>query len=380
MFGGSTSTLLHLAKRLDRRRYEPFVLFRYDLPARQSFAREGILTATFASVKGTDEETPRIETAPPIPEYKKTPPYRLLWSVRRYATRERAESRALARWMRGQGFALLHANNSVTGNIGAIVGATRAGVPVVSHQRGFSWLTPLQRHLVRRVDRFVCVSNAVRAHYVAEGLPAARVRTIYDGVDLVALVPRPPARRDRVLVGWFARFERWKGCAEFVAAARIVLERRSDAEFIMAGTGPEETAVREIVASEPAFASRFAVPGFRSDALDLMASCDIVVNSSIDPEPLSNSALEALALGVSVIASDRGGNAEIVEDGVNGLLYEATDPKGLAAALVRLIGDEALRRRAGAAARERAERLFDADRYAREVQELYTEILGAPSS
>lgn len=376
-FGGSTSTLLHLVKRLDRGRYEPFVLFRYALPARESFAACGISVSTMAPITGADDEAPRIETPPETPAPKKTSPYRLLWSMKRYATRQRGESLKLARWMRREGFALLHANNSVSTNLGALVAAARAAVPAVSHQRGFSQLTPFQRLLARRVDRFVCVSNAVRAHYVAEGLPAERVQTIYDGVPLAALVPPGPARRDRVLVGWFARFERWKGCDQFVEAARIVLARRRDAEFIMAGTGPEEPNVRHKVESDPAFAGRFQVPGFRKDALDLMAGCDIVVNSSIDPEPLSNTALEALALGRPVVASNRGGNPEIVDHEVNGLLYDAMDPESLAAALVRLIEDEALRRRFGEAARARAESLFDAEAYSRGIQSLYAEILGA---
>lgn len=376
-FGGSTSTLLHLVKRLDRGRYEPFVLFRYALPAREAFAACGISVATMASITGADDEAPRIETPPETPAHKKTPPYRLLSSMKRYAARPRGESLSLARWMRSEGFALLHTNNSVPTNLGALVGAARAGLPAVSHQRGFFWLTPFHRLLVRRVERFVCVSNAVRAHYIAEGLPAGRVQTIYDGVGLAALVPREPARRDRVLVGWFARFERWKGCDQFVEAARIVLDRRRDAEFIMAGTGPEEPNVRRSVEADPAFAARFHLPGFRKDALDLMAGCDIVVNSSIDPEPLSNTALEALALGRPVVASNRGGNPEIVDHGVNGLLYDAMDPESLAAALLRLIEDEALRRRFGAAARARAESLFDAEAYSRGIQSLYAEILGA---
>jgi glycosyltransferase involved in cell wall biosynthesis len=376
-FGGSTSTLLHLVKRLDRGRYEPFVLFRYALPARESFAASGISVATMASITGADDEAPRIETSPETPAHKKTPSYRLLSSMKKYAARHRGESFRLARWMRSEGFALIHTNNSVSTNLGALVGAARAGVPAVSHQRGFFRLTAFHRLLARRVERFVCVSNAVRDHYIGEGLPAGLVQTVYDGVDLAALVPRAPARNERVLVGWFARFERWKGCDQFVEAARIVLARRHDAEFIMAGAGPEEPNVRSRVESDPAFAARFHLPGFRKDALDLMAGCDIVVNSSIEPEPLSNTALEALALGRPVVASNRGGNPEIVDHGVNGLLYDTMDPESLAAALLRLVEDEALRRRFGAAGRARAESLFDAEAYSRGIQSLYAEILDA---
>lgn len=375
-YGGSTSTLLHLVKRLDRARYEPFVLFRYDLPARAAFAEHGVPTATWAAVRGAPEAAPRIEAAPVIRAYKRTGPYRLLWSMKGYALQQRAESLFLERWMRRERFSLLHANNAASANIGAIVAAARAGIPAVSHQRGFSWLTAFHRHLIRKVERFVCVSDAIRSHWIGQGLAAQKAQTIYDGVDLASLVPPPPRRGERVRIGWFARFERWKGCAQFVEAARIVLAQRRDAGFIMAGTGPEEAAIRKSVESDPVLAGGISVPGFRTDALELMASCDVVVNSSIEPEPLSNTALEALALGRSVVASNRGGNPEIVEHGVTGFLYEAMSPESLASALVRLIGDAALRERCGAAGRQRAERLFDASLYARNVQDLYARILG----
>jgi L-malate glycosyltransferase len=376
-FGGSISTALHLVTRLDRSRYEPFVLFRYDLPAREAFSAAGIETATFASLRGAEETPPRVEAAAPLPRYKHTGPYRLLWSARRYATIERPESIILERWMRREGFSLVHANNAGPANISALAAAARSGIPAVSHQRGFFWFTPLHRRLLGAVQRFVCVSDAVREHSIRQGLDPARVMTIHDGVDLAALVPRPRGRGDRVLVGWFARFERWKGCAQFVEAARIVLGRRPDVEFIMAGAGPEEAAVRSAVASDPVFTGRFEVPGFRTDALELMARCDVVVNSSIEPEPLSNTALEALALGLPVVASDLGGNTEIVEHGKTGFIYEAMSPAGLAEALTRLAGDTPLRESCGAAARARAERLFDANVYAANVQRLYAEILGA---
>jgi len=374
-FGGSTSTLLHLVKRLDRRRHEPFVLFRFNLPARETFAAHDIPTATWASIRGAAEEAPRIESAPEIPACKRTDAYRLLWSVKQYVTHNRADSLLLEGWIRREGFSLLHANNAASANLGAILAAARVGIPVLSHQRGFFPLTAFRRRLVRKVERFVCVSNAVRYHYIDQGLSAARVLTIYDGVDLTSLTPRPPRHGNRVKIGWFARFERWKGCSQFVDAARIVLDQRDDAEFIMAGTGPEEALIRKMAQSDPILAGRFSVPGFRKDAPELMALCDIVVNSSIEPEPLSNTALEALALGLPVVASNRGGNPEIVDHGVTGLLYEALSPRSLAEALVRLVADAGLRDECGRAARARAERLFDADAYARRVQDLYAEII-----
>ncbi len=374
--GGSTHTLLHFIAELDRSRYEPFVLFRHDLPVAERFASLGVSTSLWTAVgAGAPRAVPPLPAR--IPPLKRTAPYRLLWSAKKYLKEQRPDAAGLAAWMRRERFSLVHANNAVSENIAAIVAADRMKLPVISHQRGFMRLTPVHRFLARRVRRFLCVSNAVREHYVREGLPAGSVQTVYDGIDLETYAPRPRGPSSGTLVGWFARFERWKGCFTFAEAARIVLAADPTARFIMAGTGPEEDAIRRMISGDSVFGGRFSMPGFRKDAAEIMAGCDVVVNSSIEPEPLSNTALEALALGIPAVVSDVGGNPEIVEHGTNGYVFARGDPRSLAAAILALGADEALRRRLGEAGRRRAERLFDARRYARDLQSVYTEILGS---
>ncbi len=374
--GGSTHTLLHIVKGIDRSRFEPFVLLRHDLPARDAFEAAGARTALWTALGAAEAPAPPPPVPAHIPRIKLTAPYRLLRSAKVYAAGQRADAALIARWMRGRGFSIVHANNAVPPNMGAIVAAARCGIPAVSHQRGFFRLTPLHRFLARRVSRFLCVSDAVRAHCLAEGLPAGKVLTVRDGIDLETYAPRPRKRSEGTLVGWFARFERWKGCFIFVEAARAVLAADPRARFIMAGAGPEEEAVRRAVVSDPVFGDRFSLPGFRNDAAEIMSRCDVVVNSSIEPEPLSNTALEALALGIPAVVSDVGGNPEIVEHGVNGYVYEHGKSAGLASALQALAADPGLRERFGEAGRRRAERLFDARRYAADLAAVYSEILG----
>lgn len=373
--GGSTHTLLHLASGLDRSRFEPVVLFRHPLPVRARFAARGVATTIWESIGGAPPPPPPTP-AVPVARVKASAPYRFLHSVKRYTLRQRPEARLLAEWMRRERFDLLHANNAVSENLAAIVAAERIGIPAVSHQRGFFRLTPVHRLLARRVERYLCVSEAVRRHYLGQGLPPDRVTTVYDGIDLERYAPPPPRPvSGATLVGWFARFERWKGCIVFAEAARRLLAADPGARVVMAGAGPEEAEVRRIVDADPACRGRFELPGFRRDAAEIMARCDVVVNSSIEPEPCSNTALEALALGLPVVASDAGGNPEIVEHGVNGFVVRAGDPAPMAAALERLCSDPALRARFGEAGRRRALALFDARRYAAAVQELYGEIL-----
>ena len=98
--------------------------------------------------------------------------------------------------------------------------------------------------------------------------------------------------------------------------------------------------------------------GSRGDVPDLLARADVfVLASRSEGAPIS--ILEAMAAGLPVVASDVGGVGELVVDGATGLLVPAGDPAALAAALERLLADPELRRRLGAAGRERARERFD---------------------
>jgi glycosyltransferase involved in cell wall biosynthesis len=372
--GGSVFSLLQMVRGLDRARYEPFVLFRYDLPARADFEAIDVPTATWASIRGTAEETPCIETPPRLGPFRRSRLYRLFYSTRLFAQKHYADSQWLGSWMRREGFSLLHANNSVTSNVASIVAAARAGIPVVSHQRGFFPLSRLHVFLARRVDRLLCVSEAVREHYVREGLPGTKLQTVYNGIDTIALRPRARDKRDYVRVGWFGRFEGWKGGQTFIDAARIITERRRDVRFLMVGTGSEESRLRAVVSEDPVLRSSITLSGYRDDFLDLLADCDILANTSIEPEPLSRSALEALAFGIPVIASNCGGNPEIVINGKNGFLFEPGDTVGLAGALRRLADEHGLRSSFGAEGRRRAEALFSAERHMHEIETVYGDV------
>jgi len=373
--GGSTICLGELARELDRSRFEPFVLFAYDLAARAAFASANLPSTTEAAIRGMPEPIPPEDLTNAVPALKRTPLYRLLWSLKLYALFERARAGRLAEWIAQGGFALVHANNSMTANLAAIVGAARAGVPVVSHQRGFFQTTVFQRYAARSVDRFICVSHSVADHCLAQGIPRERIAMVYDGIDVSSLRPQRRPSRDRILVVWAGRLTSWKGASVLVRAAERILARHLNAEFVIAGTGPELTPLKERIERSALLRDRVRLTGFRADVRDLIADADIFVNSSIEPEALGYSALEAMALGVPVVASACGGLIEVVEHEASGLLFEPGSDEALAGALARLIDDGDLRSRFGIAARRRSEQIFSLDHHVRTIEAIYDEVI-----
>jgi glycosyltransferase involved in cell wall biosynthesis len=167
-----------------------------------------------------------------------------------------------------------------------------------------------------------------------------------------------------------------KDYANLIEAAAIAGElfgaagRR--ARFAVAGEGEERTRLQPLI-GERGLSGSFELLGARGDIAGLMAGADLLVNSS-EHEGLPITLIEAAMSGVPIVATDVGGNGEVVEDGVNGFLVPPSDPEALARRIVdALTGDERYRR-FSAAAVERS-RAFTMEACAKAHLELYAQVL-----
>jgi glycosyltransferase involved in cell wall biosynthesis len=200
------------------------------------------------------------------------------------------------------------------------------------------------------------------------------VRRIANGIDLSVFRPRPRAEARRelgldpdrpvVLFSSLERNDRRKG-GEVLAAALGALE---DVDFQLAVLGPDAGG----------FAQAIPLGTVNEDERLALAysAADVFVLPTL-AENLPNVAVEALACGTPVVGSDVGGIPDAVRDGETGLLFLPGDSAALAAAVRTLLGDDSLRARLAATAREVAEREFAAEREAREFAALYEELLAA---
>jgi glycosyltransferase involved in cell wall biosynthesis len=238
----------------------------------------------------------------------------------------------------------------------------------------------------RGVDRILCISEAVRARLVADGLPADRLRVVHSGVDLARLdaVPRDPASRrrewgvpaDARVVGHLGALTPEKGHAVLLRAMAPLLSREADLRLVLAGAGPLEAELRAL-AGELKVAEAVRFTGFLEDALAHLAAFDVFAFPSL-AEGLGTTVLDALALRLPCVVSRAGGLAEIVRDEQEGLLVDPGDEEGLRRAIARLLADPALARRLGDAGRARVASTFTAARTVEGTLAAYRDLLAPP--
>ena len=207
----------------------------------------------------------------------------------------------------------------------------------------------------------IAVSESARDVLVRAGVPAKKIAMIHTGIELPPSASPRPARRELV-VGHMGAFTAEKGQDIAIAAAKEVR-----AKFVLAGEGPRLADLRRGAPANVTF------PGFVQDRAAFFASLDLFVMPSRS-EAWGLAALEAMAHGVPVIASDIGGLREIVEHGRSGWLVRAGDATALARAIHEAVTDPEGLRRAGLAARERAA-YFSVEKMAEQTEWFYRSLL-----
>jgi sugar transferase (PEP-CTERM/EpsH1 system associated) len=250
----------------------------------------------------------------------------------------------------------------------------------------------LRRALAPFLHRFITVSADLRDWLVNDvGIAAKQVIQIYNGVDQQAFKPCEAGRpelapvgfggSDQRLIGTVGRLAEVKDQATLLKATRLLLEQRptlrTRVRVVIVGDGPLRAALQRQV-EESGLADVVWLTGDRDDVPALLQMMDVFVLPSL-AEGISNTVLEAMASGLPIVATDTGGNPELVEPAVNGYLFPVGDAQALAAMLGKLIDDDALVRAMGAAARTRVEQRFDWQRTVEQYLGVYDEALGLPS-
>ena len=295
----------------------------------------------------------------------------------------------LSWFLRREKFDIVHTHD-LWSNLLGVSAAWLAGVPaIISSRRDLAhleWYEGKRRVWLRRIQNLssAVLANAtpIREALIAEdGFAPEMVRVIHNGVDVEKfhviregrdrLFPGVGDAKLVVLVGNL--HSDVKGHPWLIASAPAVIREFPSTRFVLVGDGKQRASFEQQVV-RLGLERNFLFLGRRADIPEILSCCDIAVLPS-RAEGLPNAVLEYMAAGLPTIVSRVGGNAELVEDGVRGLLVPPEDSPALSAALLRLLRDAGLARQMAQSGHEFAVRNFSFERLVREVDALYTELL-----
>ncbi|MBI4303187.1 MAG: glycosyltransferase [Chloroflexi bacterium] len=248
---------------------------------------------------------------------------------------------------------------------------------------GFRFYLVVEDLLSRSADWVIANSEAGKEYLIHRGISPRRARVIYNGLNLSRLSARKEAvdevrRRLGVssegkVVGMMARLFPQKRHAVFLQAAAIVTRWFPETKFALVGDGPLRSNL-ESLAQELGLSRNVVFLGEQREVGPYVSAFDIAVMTS-ETEGCSNSILEAMALGKPVVATDVGGNRELINNGETGVLVTPGDAEAVASAIGVLLRDQQATEAMGRRARECVVRRFSVESMVSQYQALYEESL-----
>lgn len=311
--------------------------------------------------------------------------------------------RQLTKFMKNQNYKIVHTHYAKAGLLGRIA-AKRAGVPIIVHTyHTFSWkvahtfhlsawrnyIASVKERLYILVERYaaslcnalitVCELNKEEA--IANNIaPSEKIITIYSGIDLslfqvlsidksklcqkFGLNPQLP------IIGNVGRLSTQKSPLHFVEAAKIVLKRHPNAQFLIVGDGPLELQTQNAIGSE----SRIKMIGFQENMPEILALIDIFALSSLW-EGLGRALTEAMIMGLPAAATSVGGIPEIIIHQETGLLSPPGNPTKLADNIIWLLDNPQEAQIMGESARSKVLSNFSAEKMIERIENLYQKLL-----
>jgi L-malate glycosyltransferase len=306
---------------------------------------------------------------------------------RLYSPRTVWQAVRLARYIRANRIQVVHSYGYYP-NVFTVPIARLMGAPIVmaSIRDTGNLLTPMQSWLQKSVCQLAdCVlvnAEAIRVNLLEQGYDPSKIVVIRNGTAMATFTKkgRNAALRHELglplsarLIAVFSRLNQMKGVHYFLEAARVLAGRFDDVCFLIVGDGGSRKELEE-QACRLGLGSRVVFTGFRTDVPDLLSEATISVLPSLS-EGTSNTLLESMATGVPVIATRVGGNPEVVEDQISGLLVPPRDSAALATAMGELLDDPDLALRLGQAGLRRVSELYSISSAVQATERLYQRLV-----
>ncbi len=355
--GGAPLSLIELAGRLDKKRFNPLILTSRTGQFTEKLTRAGLAYRIV-----------------PMGMWRKGKSFPLIpFSLYRIYSLIKREN-----------ISLVHAN-TLWDNPYACLPANCCNIPAVCHIRSTPKPGMLKKYFLHKSSRIITVSEYTKgALGECNKVP---VSTIYNGIDLAYGQLDGASRRvraelgfspDNIVVGLISRLDPLKGQETLIQAAKQVVGKFPQTRFLLAGEPKDKTPdylqQLKFMVKSAGLNAYFVFTGYYSNTIELTAALDISVLPSLS-EGFGRTNLEAMAQRKPVISTNIGGIPEVVEAGVTGFLIPPNDPDCLAQKLIELLACRDKRKLMGERGYKVVARKFDLNQQVKKVETLYEELL-----
>ncbi len=391
--GGSYFSLLFLIKNIDHNKYKPIILFYKNNELIDVFKKTGCIVIIFNKHKP-------LNIVCLIEKYFYNKRYYLIKYFVKYCAILVQKIinfiisfivPAFSCWkiIHREKIDLIHLNNTVLRPHEWILASLFFKTQVVAHERGINNKFPRHsRFFMQHLKAIFCISNAVKNNLINNGFPVSKLHLIYNGIDpnefivtrtKSAVLQELSIDEDCQLVGVVGNIKKWKGQEVAIRAMEIVVNKFPKAKCLfVGGYSPDSHKyyhhVIELVKSS-GLEKNIVFAGHRKDVPNFVNILEVVIHTSILPEPFGRVILEGMCLSKPVITPKIGAGPEIVQNEKTGLVVRPEEPKELAEAIIYMLENPLLAESMGMAGRVRLERYFHIKQNILKTLEIYNSLL-----
>jgi len=357
IYGGGQISLLELLKNIDRIKFRPVIILSETGKLQEEVEKNTLDYKIIAM--------PRIS------------PFNIISCI--------ASIWKLSIFMKKRQITLVHTNTS-RATIYAGLAVLILRIPVVWHIRIPHSDGLLDRFLASRSSHLITVSQSVERRF--NWLRKGKIRVIYNGVDTERFSPGPTDNElrkklnldnENIVIATVGRLSREKGLEFLISALEDIVGKYPQAKVLIVGNGngngnEEYLLSLQAQAEELGLSSNVVFAGFHEDIPEILRSVDVFCLPSLT-EGFNRTLLEAMACGLPVVATSVGGNVELVQNSLPGLLVPPNNYSALASAIVDILKNRTKARKMGMEGRRIIEESFSIQTNARQIEALYEEII-----
>ncbi len=226
-------------------------------------------------------------------------------------------------------------------------------------------------------DYYIGVSDAVSENLLNCGIKKNKIKTVYNGVEPIRVIDAQSLGKiqeqyginESPVFGIFARLEKVKGHRYFIEAAKEYLSKGNKGTFLIVGDGTLADELKEMTKDTP----QIKFCGYVKDTAELLNVTDVNVISS-ESEAMSLAILEAMSLGKPTIATNVGGNPQLIRTDENGIMTEYKDVVGMCAAFEKMASNGELYNKCSENAKKEFDECFTAQKMVERLQGIYQEV------